>query len=181
MRAVDVVIGVGWLAFWVYWLGAAVGVKAARTQWRRFAATRLVIVLVVLALVRIGAFREHATHDPWVAALGVAVFASGLGVAVWARICLGRNWGTPMTEKADPELVTSGPYRWVRNPIYSGLILAMVGTAMAVSVYWLVLAALLGCYLVYSALVEERFLAAQFPEQYAAYKRSTKMLVPFVF
>jgi protein-S-isoprenylcysteine O-methyltransferase Ste14 len=181
MHAVDLVIGIGWLAFWLYWLSAAIGVKAGRTHWQRFAGIRLVIALVVLTLVRIHAFRGNPAHDPWLAGVGLAAFGLGLSLAIWARIYLGRNWGQPMSEKTDPELVTTGPYRWIRNPIYSGLILAMIGTAIAVSIDWLVIVALLGGYFVYSAFMEQRFMAARFPDTYPTYKRSTKMLVPFVF
>jgi len=87
----------------------------------------------------------------------------------------------PMTEKVDPELVTTGPYSRVRHPIYSGIILAMIGTAIAVSWYWLLAVILLGGYFVYSAVNEERYMAGLFPDTYPAYKRSTKMLLPFVF
>ena len=105
----------------------------------------------------------------------------GLALAIWARVYLGRNWGMPMSQKADPELVTTGPYRSIRHPIYSGIILAMVGTTIAVSLYWLVAAVLIGAYFTYSAVAEERFMAIRFPESYPGYKRSTKMLIPFVF
>lgn len=181
MHAVDVVIGVGWLVFWVSWLAASVGVKAGRTPWQRLVGVRLVIVLIVVGLLQLHVFREHRTHEPALAGLGLAMFAVGLGLAIWARARLGRNWGTPMSEKNEPELVTTGPYRWIRHPIYSGIILAMLGTAVAVNIYLLVVAALLGGYFVYSAFVEQRFMAGQFPATYAAYTRATKMLVPFVF
>jgi protein-S-isoprenylcysteine O-methyltransferase Ste14 len=181
MRAVELAIGVGWLAFWLYWVSAAVGVKAGRSHWQRFAGIRLVIALVVLSLARIHAFRGHTTHDPWLAGIGLVVWALGLSLAIWARIYLGRNWGTPMSEKTDPELVTTGPYRWVRNPIYSGLILGMIGTAIAVTIDWLAVTALLAGYFVYSAFMEQRFMAERFPDTYPPYKRATKMLVPFVF
>jgi protein-S-isoprenylcysteine O-methyltransferase Ste14 len=105
---------------------------------------------------------------------------AGLGLAVWARLYLGRNWGMPMSEKVDPELVTTGPYRQVRHPIYSGIILAMIGTTIAVSLYWLVGVLLLGAYFLYSAFVEERMMAGLFPDSYPEYKRSTKMLIPFI-
>lgn len=85
-----------------------------------------------------------------------------------------------MTQKNEPELVTGGPYRLVRHPIYSGILLATVGTAVALNWRWLVIVALAGIYFVYSATVEERYLAEQFPDTYPAYKRSTKMLIPFV-
>ena len=127
--------------------------------------------------------RGHSIHnrDPWLAAVGLVLFACGLAFAVWARVHIGRNWGTPMTQKKEPELVTSGPYHLVRHPIYSGILVAGVGTAVALGWMWLVVAGLAGIYFIYAATVEERYLAGQFPDTYPSYKRSTKMLVPFVF
>jgi len=104
-----------------------------------------------------------------------------LGFAIWARIHIGRNWGTPMSQKDEPELVTSGPYHLVRHPIYSGVLLAGVGTAVALSWLWLIAVGLAGVYFAYSAKVEERNMAAQFPEAYPAYRRSTRMFIPFIF
>jgi protein-S-isoprenylcysteine O-methyltransferase Ste14 len=140
------------------------------------------MVLVVLLLLRAKAFRGHTvTTDPWLQGVGLALFVTGLSLAVWARLYLGRNWGTPMSQKADPDLVTTGPYRRVRHPIYSGLLLALVGTAVAVSWYWLIAVGLLGAYFIYSAFTEERYMTERFPEAYPAYQRSTKRLIPFVF
>ena len=93
---------------------------------------------------------------------------------------LGRNWGMPMSQKADPELITTGPYEKIRHPIYSGIILGMVGTAIAVSVYWLIAVALLGAYFIYSAIIEERTMTKLFPTTYPPYKSATKMLIPYV-
>ena len=181
MSPVELVFAVGWAAFWLYWLVAAFSMKRGRVPWSRELRIRAVIVVVAILLVRLGVFRGHRIDtDPWLAGIGLALFALGLGFAIWARLHIGRNWGTPMTQKEEPELVTSGPYRFVRHPIYSGILLAGVGTALALSWLWLAAVALAGIYFVYSATVEERFLAAQFPDAYPAYKRSTKMLVPFV-
>jgi len=181
MHVVDIVILVCWLAFWVYWLAASAGAKAGRTRWGQFAGTRIGIILLVLLLLRVRVFKDHAvTTSPWLQGVGLAVFLLGLALAVWARVYLGRNWGMPMSQKDDPELVTSGPYHRVRHPIYSGIILAMVGTTVAVSLYWLVAVVVLGAYFVYSAVVEERSMARLFPDSYPAYKRSTKMLIPFL-
>ena len=181
VHAVAIVILVSWIAFWVYWLVAAGGVKAARIRWGQFVGVRVALALVVLLLVRARVFHgQTITNDAWLQAIGLVVFVSGLGLAVWARRYLGRNWGMPMSEKVDPELVTTGPYQRVRHPIYSGIILAMIGTAVAVSWYWLIAVALLGGYFVYSAVMEERYMTGLFPDEYPEYKRSTKMLVPFV-
>jgi protein-S-isoprenylcysteine O-methyltransferase Ste14 len=181
--AVDIVIGVGWLVFWIYWIAASVGVKAGRTRWARFAGARVAIIIIVLLLLRLKVLTGHqaATADPWLQGIGLVIFLLGLALAVWARIYIGRNWGMPMSEKADPELVTTGPYSVIRHPIYSGIILAMAGTAVAVSFYWLIAVALLGAYFLYSAVVEERYMTGLFPDVYPRYKQSTKMLIPYIF
>jgi protein-S-isoprenylcysteine O-methyltransferase Ste14 len=181
---VILVILVLWAGFWVYWfVAASTGIKVGRTRWGRFVGARAAVVLLVLLLIRSRPFKggQTITKDPWLQAIGLVVFLAGLALAIWARRYLGRNWGMPMTEKVDPELVTTGPYRRVRHPIYSGIILAMVGTAIAVSWYWLLAVIVLGAYFVYSAVMEERYMAGHFPDTYPAYKRSTKMLVPFAF
>ena len=77
--------------------------------------------------------------------------------------------------------MTSGPYRLVRHPIYTGILLAGISTAVALSWAWLIAVALAGLYFGYSAIVEERYLTEQFPDSYPAYRHSTKMMVPYVF
>jgi len=111
---------------------------------------------------------------------GTVAFACGIGVAVCARIFLGRNWGMPMTQKAEPELVTRGPYRVVRHPIYAGILLALLGTSLATNLYWLVAFVLCAAYFVHSARAEERVLTKSFPAAYPPYRARTKMLIPFV-
>ena len=182
MRAVELVFGVGWAAFWAYWLVAAFSAKRGRVQWSRQLRIRVVIIGITILLVRLGAFRSHGIDtEPWQAGVGLVLFALGLGFAIWARVSLGGNWGTPMTQKDDPELVFDGPYRLVRHPIYSGILVAGVGTAVALNWLWLTAVGLAGMYFLYSATVEERFLTKRFPDSYPAYKHSTKMLVPYVF
>lgn len=182
VRVVEIVFVVGWAAFWIYWLAVAFFMKKGRVAWSRELRIRLAILVLALVLIRLGAFRGRGLNsDGWRAGVGLALFAAGLSFAVWARIHIGRNWGTPMSRKREPELVTSGPYRLVRHPIYSGLLLASIGTAVALSWAWLFAVALVAVYLGYSAIVEERYLAEQFPETYPVYQRSTKMIVPFVF
>ena len=183
MHLVDIIIPAIWIAFWVYWVAVSIESKATQKRAASSLPIRVAIILVVLALFRSRALRDHSTtiDNPWLEVIGLAVFLLGLALAIWARIYLGRNWGTPMSQKVDPELVTTGPYRYIRHPIYSGIILGMIGTTMAISLYWLVAVVLLGAYFVYSATVEERNMAGLFPETYAAYRSSTKMLIPFVF
>jgi len=85
-----------------------------------------------------------------------------------------------MSQKEEPELITGGPYRLARHPIYAGILLAGVGTAIGLSWSGLVVVALAAIYFGYSATVEERYLTEQFPHAYPAYKHSTKMLIPFI-
>jgi protein-S-isoprenylcysteine O-methyltransferase Ste14 len=181
VRAVELVFAVGWAAFWLYWLVAAFSMKRGRRPWSCELRIRAIIAVVVILLIRLGAFRGHSLNtDPWRAGIGLVLFALGLGFAISARLHIGRNWGTPMTQKDDPELVTSGPYHLVRHPIYSGILTAGVGTAVALSWLWLTAVALAGVYFLYSAMVEERYMTDQFPDSYPVYKHSTKMLVPFI-
>jgi len=181
VHAVEILFAIGWAAFLIYWLVAAFSMKKGRVAWSHELRIRAVIVVLVILLIRLGGFRHDGlSSDPLRAAFGLVLFAVGLGFAVWARVHIGRNWGTPMSKKDQPELVTSGPYRLVRHPIYTGILVAGIGTAVALSWLWLVAVVLLGVYFIYSATVEERYLTEQFPDSYPAYRRTTKMLVPFV-
>jgi len=184
MYVIDYLIYGLWGAFWLGWLVAALGAKpAARSRMGPFLGFRVAIFLVAYLVIRAGIIKgpQSITSDPVLQGIGTALFLIGLGLAVWARVYLGRNWGTPMSEKVDAELVTTGPYQYIRNPIYSGIILAGIGTAVAVSWYWIVGVVLAGAYFIYSATAETRIMERRFPETYPAYKRSTKMLIPWIF
>ena len=178
---IDSVILAGWIAFWAYWLVTAANVKAGRTRSGRFVGFRIAASLLILLLIRLRVLHgQVVTHNPWLQAIGLVVFVLGLALAVWARIYIGRNWGMPMSEKVDGQLVTTGPYHFIRHPIYSGIILGVVGTAIAASLFWLVAVVLLGAYFIYCAVMEERYMTQVFPDAYPAYRRSTKMLIPFI-
>ena len=179
MHAIKFAISVGWIVFWIYWLASAAASKESVSGgWR----TRLTGVSVIAVIVIAVAFRGSAvaTHSVILGAIGAVLFVCGIALAVWARLHLGRNWGMPMTQRAAPELVTSGPYRFVRHPIYSGLLIAMLGTVLVNSLLGLIVVAVLTAYFYYCGTVEERNLATTFPEAYPAYRSRTKMLIPFL-
>ncbi len=183
MHVIDYVIYGLWVVFWLVWLAAALTAKrAAQSRIRQFVGLRVALFVILILVIRSRAFKGHhaIVNNPILQGIGLGLFLAGLGLALWARVYLGRNWGTPMSEKVDAELVTTGPYRYIRNPIYSGLILAAIGTAVAVSLFWLVAVVFMGAYFIYSATVEEHTMERLFPNDYPAYKRSTKMLIPFV-
>ena len=172
-------MAIAWGVFWIYWLLSAFGAKRSVAGRRRLPVNGATAVVAFL-LVRVFHGDSLVVHSPVLGAIGAALLAAGLLLAVWARVHLGRNWGMPMTERAEPELVTSGPYRFVRHPIYSGLLLGLLGTALATDLLGLILAVPLGGYFYYSASVEEKNLSATFPTAYPAYRAATKMLIPFV-
>ena len=179
MHALKLAIGCAWLVFWVYWLASAATSKASvRGGWR----TRLTGVSLVAVFVIADAFGGDglAVRSVILAAVGAALFGCGIALAVWARLHLGRNWGMPMTQRAEPELVTSGPYRFVRHPIYSGLLTAVLGTVLVNNLLGLIVVAVLTAYFYYCGTVEERNLATAFPAAYPQYRDRTKMLIPFL-
>ena len=179
MDPLKLAIGWAWLAFWIYWLASAASRKeSVRSGWRtRLAGVSAVGVFVIAGVLRGGSL---AVHSVILAAIGALLFACGIALAIWARLHLGRNWGMPMTQRAEPELVTSGPYRFVRHPIYSGLLMAMLGTALVDNLLGLIVVAVLVAYFYYSGIIEERNLTATFPKVYPEYKSRTKMLIPFL-
>jgi protein-S-isoprenylcysteine O-methyltransferase Ste14 len=179
MQGLKLAVGVAWIVFWIYWLASAATSKASVSGgWR----TRLTGVSVVAVIVIAEAFRGGglATRSVILAAIGAVLFVCGLALAVWARLHLGRNWGMPMTQRAEPELVTSGPYRFVRHPIYSGLLTAMLGTVLVNNLLGLIVVAVAVACFYYCGTVEERNLAATFPAAYPQYRGRTKMLIPFL-
>jgi protein-S-isoprenylcysteine O-methyltransferase Ste14 len=179
MHTLKTAIDIAWILFWAYWLLSAFGVKEGRASRRRIPLNGLTALSVVL-LVR--AFRggSLAVHSPVLGAIGAVVFAGGIALAIWSRVQLGRNWGMPMTQKAEPKLVTSGPYRFVRHPIYSGLLAGLLGTALVTNLIGLVIVVILGGYFYYCASVEEKNLTAIFPTAYPKYRTGTKMFIPFI-
>jgi protein-S-isoprenylcysteine O-methyltransferase Ste14 len=179
MSGLRIAVLVVWLLFGAYWFIAAFWSKQGSRTWRsRPPGLLIVVVFVVLRIVRPNAL---AVHPLAAQIVGLILFLAGLGLAVWARIYLGRNWGMPMTRKDEPELVTTGPYRFVRHPIYSGLLLALLGTSLATNLYYLIALAVLGVYFIHSARVEEQLMTSSFPTAYPSYRARTKMLIPFVF
>jgi protein-S-isoprenylcysteine O-methyltransferase len=178
-----------WIAIGLIWLVSAFSTK--RTARRQGLGTLLVHVcllglvfdLLFSDLFRRGFLRWRFVED--LGAIGWAGFAitvAGIAFAIWARLYIGRNWSGTVTVKQDHELVRNGPYSLVRHPIYSGLSLAILGTALAVGeVRGLLAFALLVFEFKRKSLLEERFMIEQFGAQYMQYRREVKSLVPFVW
>jgi protein-S-isoprenylcysteine O-methyltransferase Ste14 len=179
MHTLKLVIGIAWLVFWVYWLVSAANSKESVSGgWRsRIAGVSSIGVFLIVGFLGRGSL---ASYNVILAVIGMVLFACGIALAVWARVHLGRNWGMPTTQRVEPELVTSGPYRFVRHPIYTGLLTAVLGTALVDSLTGLIVVAVLVAYFYYCGTVEERNLTATFPKAYPEYRSRTKMLIPFL-
>jgi protein-S-isoprenylcysteine O-methyltransferase Ste14 len=179
MQALKLAIGCAWIVFWLYWLVSAASSNASVSSgWRpRLIGVSAIAVFLIARVIHGG---NLAVHSSILAAIGAILFVCGIALAVWARLRLGRNWGMPMTQRAKPELVTSGPYRFVRHPIYTGLLTAILGTVLVNNLLGLIVVAVLVAYFYYSGTVEERNLTASFPETYPEYRSHTKMLIPFL-
>jgi protein-S-isoprenylcysteine O-methyltransferase Ste14 len=179
MHTLKLAIGSAWIVFWIYWLvSASTSKESVSGGWR----TRLTGVSVVAVFLVAGVLHSGSlvVHSLILGAIGALLFACGIVLAVWARLNLGRNWGMPTSQRVDPELVTSGPYRFVRHPIYSGLLTAILGTALVNNLFGLIVVAVLVGYFYYCGTVEERNLTATFPRAYPEYRSRTKMLIPFL-
>jgi protein-S-isoprenylcysteine O-methyltransferase Ste14 len=124
-------------------------------------------------------FLVHAQVFP---ALGAGLLVLGLGFSVWARIHLGTNWSALVTLKKDHELIRTGPYRWVRHPIYTGLLLGILGTAVALG-EWRGLLALVCMTIGFlcKIQIEERWLGEFFGPSYEIYKKEVSALIPGIY
>ncbi len=179
------VIWIAWLASWIaaaLWSGATQK-RAANWQSRAYPAV-VFVGAALMATFAIPAVRRVALWH--VSTAGgyalAAVTLVGIAMMWWARIYLGRLWSSAITRKEDHRLIDTGPYAYVRHPIYTGLIAALAATAAAQATpSALAGAALLICGLWLKARAEELFLADELgAEIYGDYCRRVPMLVPFL-
>ena len=113
--------------------------------------------------------------------LGAALTLAGIAFAIWARVWIAGNWSSDVTLKRDHELITTGPYRWVRHPIYTGVLLAILGTALAVGEWRGLLAVVLAGAAFWRKLgIEEAVMRRQFGAAYDRYAENVPALIPFV-
>lgn len=180
MHTLRIAVEIAWAVFWVGWLLAAFTANSSTGRgWGRLG-PRGIAVIALVVLIRFARGGSLEVHSLALGVVGAVVFAAGIAVAIWARLILGRNWGMPTTQRLEPELITAGPYARIRHPIYTGILLGIVGTALVTNLIGLGIAVILGVYFVWAATVEERNLTATFPTAYPAYRARTKMLIPFL-
>jgi protein-S-isoprenylcysteine O-methyltransferase Ste14 len=176
-------------ALWIaIWLATAFGAKP--TRWREppgAAAFNRVPVLVGAVLLLAPQILPAALRQPFISgpeapALGTIFVAAGLAFSVWARWHLGRNWSGTVTVKEQHTLIESGPYRRLRHPIYTGMLLALLGTALAIGApYGFIGTALILIGFIVKLRVEEARMRETFPDAYARYSARTARLIPGVY
>jgi len=180
------VISALWIIFLVVWLLAWIWTK--RTQERVPLGSRLLYGIPVF----IGSYLMFRDKLPfgWLESrlipknmflqvLAVLLTTPGIALAIWARFDLGQNWSSTVSIKIGHQLIRTGPYNWVRHPIYSGILLALIGTVLergkpagllAIALFWLAFRI--------KSRMEEQFMHKTFGQEYAEYSRTTGALVP---
>lgn len=192
-----------WAVFLVTWGVTAIGVKKDNgpEHWMRRAEFAWIIRVGAVVLVAWTIARTHivrltvhpvlegmlrsvpgfASAGGVMSVIAVMFCAGGVGFAVWSRLHLGRNWSSYPTTKEHHELVTSGPYAFVRHPIYTGMLAAAFGSVLAAGGWWFLAFLIALAVFLRRIPVEERFMAKLFPDVWPAYKKRTKALIPFIW
>jgi protein-S-isoprenylcysteine O-methyltransferase Ste14 len=181
-------IAVMWTAWCIYWLAISLNVKRAVRRELPAARWGHIVPLVVGMLLIVARRPTSPIFSmrilPWALGtywVGVAVIFLGLAFAIWARRYLGTNWSGTVTVKENHELIRTGPYALVRHPIYTGILTAILGTAIArgeLRGVWGLLICAAG--FVVKLRREERWMRETFGEEYDRYRASVPMLVPFL-
>ena len=177
-----------WLAWFLCWYVAAFGTK--RTVRHESLGSRLGHVVPLMVGVwliakpspALGALDHRFVPGSWVAYWScAAVTAAGLLFTVWARVHLGRNWSGTVTVKEQHTLITSGPYAAVRHPIYTGLLIAILASALAVGNWRSLIGFLISCAALWRKLrLEESWMQQTFGDAYVAYKSRVRALIPYI-
>lgn len=191
MRTIPWIIAGAWAVVIVTWIVTARGVKrdVERVPWWRGWAGRVFgFALLIVVLTRLGVFRRVPSalgagsllRNQPIAVLAAILCVCGGVLSIWARVTLGRNWSPIPAMKEEHELVTSGPYNVIRHPIYTGLLVMMLG-AVVIGPVWLFVFLFFVVNFVMRVRTEEGLMMQLFPRRYPDYKKRTWALVPFVW
>ena len=184
--ALSLIINAAWAVFFAYWIWAARRRNKAR---RREPAGERILHILWLGFgfyllyadePWLGRLNNAFVRDKfWVAALGALLTVAGIAFAIWARAHLGRYWSAEVTIRAEHKLIRTGPYKYVRHPIYTGLLLAILGSAVAIGKYrGLVAFAIFALGWSQKAQKEQSYLAQEFGPAFEEHKRKTGFFLP---
>jgi protein-S-isoprenylcysteine O-methyltransferase Ste14 len=189
-QAAVVIIDAAWLVWLLIWIALSGRVKpVARHESLPSRAAHILPLILAGALLVWRAPWQGSwlvsplwPRQPWMLWAGAVLVLAGLGFAVAARLALAGNWSGTVTLKHDHELIRSGPYSLVRHPIYTGLLTAMLGNAIAIDeVRGLVAFAILTLSFVRKLRTEEAFMAQAFGGAYVEFSRTTPRLIPGIW
>lgn len=178
-----------WIGWEIYWGLSARGVKRAASK-EPLPSRLLVVVALILCFVFLlvpnwfGSFLDGSflPQGGLCFYIGFALLLAGMAFTAWARTALGRNWSGRVTIKEDHELVTTGPYGLVRHPIYTGALLAIIGSVIALGrVGGLLSIVLILAVFIRKIYLEEQVLGRHFGARYTEYRKQTRALIPFLF
>lgn len=180
------ICGRAWGIWALYWLAMSVFSKRTRrreTPWQRL--EHILPALIGFLLLFNEDFRWPALARvvfpdvPALMLLCVIVTVLGLLFSVWARVALGTNWSGSVTIKADHQLIRRGPYRFIRHPIYTGMLTALLATAVTQQQLSGLLGFLIILFALYrKALREESFLSQEFGDAFTDHRQHTGMFLP---
>lgn len=187
---IELLIFFGWIVFLTFWALNAQRVKSTarnESSAARFFKYWLPLIVAVVLVQPIEGMQDSLIRlrfvppTDWLPLLGVLLVWAGVLFCCWARVVLGRNWSAVVQVKQDHELIVRGPYRWVRHPIYTGLLMAFLGTGLAIGEWRALLAVVIvaGSFWIKLRL-EERWMREHFGEAYVAYMARVKALIPGV-
>ena len=184
-RALIGMVWAGWAAYWI--VAARHPLTNRRTESLLTGASyRVLLVLGVILLAFPGYHLSSANPSLWpqsvvTLAIGLCLAVTGVSIAVWARRHLGKYWSGRITLKVDHHVIQSGPYAFVRHPIYSGILLALLGTVISIgTVQSCIAIALMFASFVLKLTLEERWLCAHLGAEYDEYRRQVKALIPCI-
>lgn len=181
-----------WNIFWGYWILSAMytrlrvkKVSSGQRNTQRIVHLSFVIIAFFITLFQfrhITFWNKSISDNLTVQYTGVVILITSLLFAVWARVTLGRNWSGAIQKVEGQRLVRSGPYKYIRNPIYTGIIFGFFGTFITFGT----MASLVGFIIILLIYIikinnEQKFLMKEFGEEYRKYIAESWALIPFIF
>lgn len=181
-----------WGIFWIYWILAAIKTRSnVKKESSGQKSIQRVVHLIFVIISYVITFFQFKNISLWnriipdykyVEYIGIAILIFSLLFAIWARIVLGRNWSGAIQKVEGQRLVRSGPYKYIRNPIYTGIVCGFFGTFITLGS----LASIMGfCIILIIYIIkinrEQRFLILEFGEEYEKYIKESWALIPYIF
>lgn len=182
------IVQISWLIFLLVWLVTAFMTKKRKevvASNQVYFMTKVLFVLALVALDKIFftnkfLFQNFATVPNIISIVATILVLIGLVLAIDARLVLGRNWSGTISFQKDHQLITSGPYRYMRHPIYTAMFLMIIGTMIVIPTIFTLLGGItILFYLRFKAGKEEELMLRHFPVEYSNYKKQTKAYIPF--